>query len=98
MHSRMPPPPPPTHTRACAPRVTGKCAALRSALKSRYCSPVVKQKVLTEFGSWLSIPQNLVDVYLNFDNEAPLPNLRVVATFCQQLCAFGRAELDESVR
>jgi hypothetical protein len=47
-------------------------------LSSQFSLPQQKADVLTELRSWIQVPQDLVEMYLNFDNDAPYNHMRLV--------------------
>lgn len=58
-------------------------------LKSPYRTPEQAIDLLTAFKNWFETPQNLVELYHNYDNDAPFQHLRLFAKLCATLCSLA---------
>ena len=61
---------------------------LLRTLSSPMSLPQQKSDVLAELRSWIQVPQDLVEMYLNFDNDAPYNHMRLVYHLVHSLTAI----------
>ena len=58
-------------------------------LRSPQAVPQQQSDVLTELRAWIEVPQDLVEMYLNFDNDAPFNHMRLVYHLCRVLAEIA---------